>query len=303
MRHVKVRDMTIGCCWLYVITKYGYPPSVDDTIKAVREMADMGFHAIELEAVGRDNLKALEKKKRDLKDLCERRDLKVVNLVPVFFDLVNPRASLRNRAFTYFRRGAELAVFFGSPLVQIDSYYPPIRFKGDIPYKEAVSFGKPFQVEVDPRFRWERFWAVFVDVVKRCNRIAEDLGLKLCLEPRVGETVSNTDAVLRLMQEVGSENFGAVLDTGHLHAQKEILPLSVEKLGKKVFHVHVSDNNGRDNFHLGLGKGTIDWDGTISALRKVKFDGCIGIDVGNVPDIEQEILRSKAFLERLMKKI
>lgn len=294
--------MYIGCCWLYVITKYGYPPSVDDTFRAVQEMAELGFHAIELEVVGPQNLQGLEERKRDLKDLCESKDLKVVNLIPVFFDLVNPRASRRKRALMYFRRGAELADFFGSPMVQLDSYHPPLRFKSDVPYEKAVSFGRRFEVEVDPRFRWEKFWAMFVDVVRACDHVAEDLDLRLCLEPRVGETVSNTDAALRLLHEVNSDNFGAVLDTGHLHAQKEMLPLSVEKLGRKIFHVHVSDNDGRDNFHLGLGKGTIDWQGTMGALRKVKFNGCIGIDVGDVPNIEQEMVRSRVFLERLMKK-
>lgn len=73
------------------------------------------------------------------------------------------------------------------------------------------------------------------------------------MEPRVGEIVSNTDALLRLMDAVGDENFGALLDTAHLHAQKEILPLSIEKLSSRIYYVHVSDNNGRVNEHLGLG--------------------------------------------------
>ncbi len=45
----------------------------------------------------------------------------------------------------------------------------------------------------------------------------------------------------------------------HLHAAKELIPLSVEKLGSRIFYIHASDNDGRDNYHWAPGKGTVDW--------------------------------------------
>ena len=128
----------------------------------------------------------------------------------------------------------------------------------------------------------------------------------LILEPRVGESISNTDAMLRLIDAVGKDNFGAVLDTGHLHAQKEILPLSIEKLGGRILYVHVSDNDGRDNYHLGLGKGTIDWEGVFMALKKHGFDRYVAIDIGGAGfkgDLDREVIESKKFLEALFRKL
>jgi hypothetical protein len=43
--------MKISCCWLYAISKYGYPPSLEDTFKVLGEMRDMGFTSVELEGV------------------------------------------------------------------------------------------------------------------------------------------------------------------------------------------------------------------------------------------------------------
>ena len=57
--------------------------------------------------------------------------------------------------------------------------------------------------------------------------------------------MANTDGLLWLIDAVGDENLGVVLELAHLNAQKEILPLSVEKLGNRIFGIHVSDNDGR----------------------------------------------------------
>lgn len=40
--------MKISCCWLYASSKCGYPPSLEDTKKALREMKDLGFTYVEL---------------------------------------------------------------------------------------------------------------------------------------------------------------------------------------------------------------------------------------------------------------
>ncbi|HON72593.1 MAG TPA: sugar phosphate isomerase/epimerase family protein, partial [bacterium] len=158
-------------------------------------------------------------------------------------------------------------------------------------------------VKIDPDFSWEKLWDVLVNSFRFASETAKEAGLKFCLEPRVGEIISNTDAILRLMDHVKSDNFGAVLDTGHQNAQKEILPLSVEKLGNRIFYLHVSDNDGKINEHLPLGKGNIDWEGIFLALKKHNYQGYVAIDIGNVPDIEKAYMDSKRFLEDLGKRI
>jgi sugar phosphate isomerase/epimerase len=109
--------------------------------------------------------------------------------------------------------------------------------------------------------------------------------------------------MLRLMDAVQDENFQAVLDTGHLNAQKEIMPLSVEKLGRRIGYLHVSDNDGRDNKHLALGEGTIDWEAVFLALKKHRFNKYVAVDIGNVPNIDKAYKDSKKFLEALAKKL
>ena len=294
--------MKISCCWLYAITKYGYPPSLPDTFQALKDMKAMGFEYVELEGVRRENLMAVYEQRSELKKLCDGEGLKVVNFCPVLPDSVSLDRKVREESWKLFERALEIAQFFNCYTIQGDSFTPPLRFRGDSPYKESISYGKHFSVEIDPHFKWQAQWDAMVETFSHFTRQAKKAGLRFCVEPRVGEMLSNTDAILRMMDAVGDENFGAVLDTAHLNAQKEILALSVEKLGPRIFFVHAADYDGRVNDHVAAGRGTVDWDGVFQGLKKHGFSGYLAIDVGMVSDLEAQYRESFEFLTKLAEK-
>ena len=294
--------MKLNCCWLYAINKYGYPPSIADTHKVLGEMAALGFDAVELEGVREENLRAVHAGRGDLRQRVGDLGLTMMNFCPVLPDLVSPDPAKRRAAVDLFRLAVEVTVYFGAPTVQVDSYAAPVEYVKHRPYADAVEFKRQFDVRIPTGFSWERTWATLVETVTACAAIAQDAGLRLCLEPRVGELVSNTDALLRLFEHVNSPIFGAVLDCGHLHAQKEILPLSVEKLGSRIFYVHASDNDARDNEHLAPGRGTVDWQALIEGLKRHGFAGYIGIDVGGVPDLDAQYREGLAYVRGLLQR-
>ncbi len=294
--------MKISCCWLYAISKYGYPPSLDDTFRVLREMKALGFDNVELEGVRRENLLAVYEKRQELKRLCEGEGLRVINFCPVLPGSVSTKRTEREEAWDLFRRALEIARLFECATIQGDSFTPPLKFRGDSPYKESISYGKHFTVEIDPAFEWPRQWEAMVESFSRFTAEAKKAGLRFCVEPRVGELLSNTDAILRMMDAVDDDNFGAVLDTAHLNAQKEILALSVEKLGNRIFFVHAADNDSRTNEHLAAGRGTVDWDGVFQGLKKHKFSGYVAVDVGMVPDLDAQYRESVEFLKKMAAK-
>jgi sugar phosphate isomerase/epimerase len=289
--------MKISCCWLYAITKYGYPPSIPDTFRVLKEMKALGFQNVELEGVRRENLLAVYEKREELKTFCEGEGLKVINFCPVLPGSVSLERKEREEALDLFKHGIEIANLFGCATIQCDSFTPPLKFRGDSPYKESIGFGKHFSVEVDSAFQWPRQWEAMAESFSFFTQEAKKAGLRFCVEPRVGEMLGNTDAILRMMDAVGDENFGAVLDTSHLNAQKEILALSVEKLGRRIFYVHAADNDGRVNDHLAPGRGTVDWDGVFQGLKKHGFSGYVAVDVGMVTDLDEQYRESVRFLE------
>lgn len=295
--------MKILCCFLYMISHFGYPPGVKNLFTCLRKQKDLGFTAVELEGVYEADLTAVYDARKDLKKTCADLGLKVANFSPILPDLVSLDPRRREKALDLYQRGVELAVYFEADTVQMDSYTPPLRYRANLPYTGKIEYGKVHQVEVDPSFRWPDLWATLVDTTIRCNAMAKAADLKLVMEPRVGEIISNTDALLRLMDAVGDPNVGAILDTAHLHAQKEILPLSVEKLGRRIFYLHVADNDGRENQHRVPGEGSVDWTGVFTGLKKHSFNGYVAIDVGNVPEVDDAYRRSIRFLENIGKEV
>ncbi|MEM3137539.1 MAG: sugar phosphate isomerase/epimerase family protein, partial [Thermofilaceae archaeon] len=267
----------ICLAWLYAITKYGYPTPIDSAYRVFDDATRLGFAYIEIEAVGAENLREIEDRKEELKAKLEELGLKVANFAGIFRELVSPSGTERRKAVELMRRSADLAVYFGAEMLQTDTFTPPIEFIGPQPYLTTVAFADQYKVRINSSFSWRAFWSTLVDSMKLVTRVAADRGLKMVVEPRVGETISNSDAMLRLIDEVSEDNFGSVLDIGHLHAAKELIPLSIEKLGRKIFYVHASDNDGRDNYHWAVGRGTVDWEGAFEALRKHGFTGPIAV--------------------------
>jgi sugar phosphate isomerase/epimerase len=287
---------------MYAITKYGYPPSIENTFRALREMKGMGFENVELEGVRKDNLLAVYEKRHELKSFCDSEALTVVNFCPVLPGCMSLDHRERGESWDLFKCATEIAQLLGCETIQGDSFTPPLQFDGASPYQGKIAYGEHYRVKVDPCFRWQEQWDVMVETFTFLTNEAKKAGLKFCVEPRVGELLSNTDAILRMIDAVRNDNFGAVFDTAHLNAQKEILALSVEKLDGRIFAVHAADNDGRDNCHLAAGRGTVDWDGIFQALRKHAFSGCVAVDVGMVGDVEVQYRESLRFLKDMAAK-
>ena len=88
------------------------------------------------------------------------------------------------------------------------------------------------------------------------------------------------------------------LDIGHLHKAVYHKLVSseddyVKKLGKYVNYIHVDDNHGLDDEHLGLGSGTIDIDFVVSVIKKLNPE----VIIAESPDIN-EAIKSREILKK-----
>lgn len=108
----------------------------------------------------------------------------------------------------------------------------------------------------------------------------EHLDITLCLENLCRHTMS-IDEILYIIDKVGSDKFGICLDTGHLNVNKSTSQRDfILKAGKYLKALHIHDNDGSGDQHLmPYGKGQIDFDEIVSALRTIDYEGLFNYEI------------------------
>ena len=140
------------------------------------------------------------------------------------------------------------------------------------------------------QFELERFWLEgnVVYWTKEIERYAER-GIQVVLENLVEP---NPELMVELADRVGSEYFGLCLDVGHVNVFSELSPAEwVERMGKRLFHVHLHDNNGKTDQHLPVGSGTIDFDSLFDALETHAPNVTVSLEVETQADKAFENIR------------
>ncbi|WP_320040012.1 sugar phosphate isomerase/epimerase family protein [uncultured Desulfobacter sp.] len=69
------------------------------------------------------------------------------------------------------------------------------------------------------------------------------------------------------------------LDFGHTNFGKDDHDLFCKALGAHLVHVHFSDNRSRNDDHLPLGVGTVDWQQAVDSLKSISYDNTITLEV------------------------
>jgi sugar phosphate isomerase/epimerase len=112
--------------------------------------------------------------------------------------------------------------------------------------------------------------------------MADRLGVVLCIEnmfPRTHSLV-NPEDFLEIFERFST--LGMTLDTGHAHIgggePKRTLDF-IERFSDRIQHVHVSDNFGKEDNHLPIGAGTINFPKIVKALKGIGYDDTITFEV------------------------
>jgi sugar phosphate isomerase/epimerase len=276
----KNSKIKLSVAYAYAICKYGYPPAFADLDKALAELAAAGFRHTELEGLGRAwNVHFVKHRARYQRMLADL-NLNIHNYCIVDPALVSPDRATRRRAYELYDMGCENAAAFGSITVHIATYAPPLK-RQRIPYElgKKYNFNLDYRVRVPRGFSWQRVWDVLVESCRRAAETADRYGLDVLVEPRVGETIANTESMLMLIRDVGHRRLKANFDFAHLAAQKETLALSWVKLASRVGGIHIADNNGCDVEHRQIGQGTIDWEMMLRLIADSGYNRYMGLDL------------------------
>lgn len=294
-------DPRITCCYLYTISKYGYPPAAEDTLKYLDEYKSMGFQSVELEGIRKDHLEKVYKIRKQIAVRIKEHKLEVPYFCIVLPGLSSADANERKENLDLFRKGCEIAHLLGSKGVLDNAPLPPYQFPDDIPvvrhYHEDVILSAKFPKDLN----WKNYWDQMVETYREACDIASEYNLTYQMHPALGVLSATTDAFLYFHDAVGRDNLRFNFDTANQYFLKDNLQLSLRRLADYIDYIHISDNGGNRVEHLAIGDGVIRWEDFFETLDLIKFKGHFGIDIGGaesvVEDLDAAYKNAAKFLE------
>lgn len=124
---------------------------------------------------------------------------------------------------------------------------------------------------------------------------AESAGVLLAVEPLnrfETDCINTLDQAVELIERVGSAALKIHIDTFHMHIEEEDSGAAIRRAGAHIAHVHASAS------HRGLlGKDQVDWQGVLSALNEIGYQGDIVIE--SFSEGNQVIARAAAIWRKL----
>jgi sugar phosphate isomerase/epimerase len=135
-------------------------------------------------------------------------------------------------------------------------------------------------------------WNQNLSSIQELYETAKKLGIEIALEnlPEKYNFIMKTpEDFSRFYKESGLNEIGIVLDTGHANLEGQIYPF-IKQLPNKIVHIHISDNHGVTDEHLGLGYGNIDWQQFSRSIKLAGFSRTVLTEsVFNVPETVQNL--------------
>lgn len=150
---------------------------------------------------------------------------------------------------------------------------------------------------VKPGVEHEQAYAWLVEALQRCSAAAAPHSVRLVLEPinRYETTlINNVDQGLALIEAVGADNFGLLLDTFHMNIEEPSIEDSIRAAGDHIFHFHVADSN-----RWYPGAGHIDFGSVIATLRDIGYAGYLSVEAMPMPDADTCAERAIATMRQL----
>jgi sugar phosphate isomerase/epimerase len=241
--------------------KYGamnFP--IKPLLREIQEIGEMGFDYVEitLDPPEASPQKILPQKKAIL-DLLRRYDLGIVGHLPTFVLPADLYESLRKASlqenFDALEAGAEIGI---KKMVLHPGF---ITGLGKLLMDKAKGYG--------------------MESMEAILRKANSLGITLCVEnmfplahfffqPQEFKDLFETFPDTRLTLDIGHANLG-----GGKNKSSEFIQLYGYRLG----HVHVGDNFGKEDNHLPVGAGIIDFDKILRDIKEAYYDDTITLEV------------------------
>ena len=136
-----------------------------------------------------------------------------------------------------------------------------------------------------------------VENLRECANAAASHGVRFALEPLnryETDLIHTVSEGLELLEQVGADNLGLLLDTFHMNIEEPAIEESIRLCGERIFHFHVADSN---RWHPGAGH--LDFRSILNALFATGYQGYVSGEFMPKPDADTAARQSIAYLREL----
>jgi D-psicose/D-tagatose/L-ribulose 3-epimerase len=231
------------------------------TLEGIRKTREIGFDTIDIFA---DPLETTVAEREKIANTCNDAGLPVISTVCVALGLSDFNTTVKrfhiDRAKRYMEMGRELKA--KNLLLVVGEYI----------WQQEV---------IKPEDQWQ--WAV--ESVRELGEFASELGQEIAieLEPFHLSIVNDVPKMVRFLNDVSQPSVKANIDVSHL-ALVHSTPKEILNLKGRIAHVHLSDCDGKKHGDLPPGRGVVKFIPYLEALRDVKFEGAISIELEYSPE-------------------
>ncbi len=293
---------SIVCCYLYLISKYGYPPPAENTAGHLEELKRLGFTSVELEGIRSNHLMGVYRHRQEIADKVTDLGLKVPYFCVVLPGLSAEESEEREKNLHLFEKGCEIAALLNARGVLDNAPLPPYHFPKDIPVVRHYDENILRIAMLSKNLQWNKYWDGLINTFQTACEIAARKNLTYLMHPCLGVMAASSESYLHFFDAVGKNNLKFNLDTANQFYMKENLSLALYQLIDHIDYIHVSDNSGDKVEHLMPGQGKIDWEGFFETLENVGFKGYLGLDIGGeesgVQDLGDIYLSAARWVEK-----
>jgi len=232
---------------------------------AIDKVISIGFDGVDIWC-GRPHLFRRDYSQDTVSALGEKlrkSGLTIVSVMPAFyrypFSLSSPIEPIRLDSISYMTDCIDNAVLVGADNVLV------------VPISRLFD-----QTPADAR-------RIFIKSLEEISDYAEQKRIRLGLEvlnPQLSNFMSKSQHAVDIISDLKSDNFGIVLDTGHVNLSEESFETALDVVGDRLINIHINDNNGVDQTNSIPGEFSFDFYALNDTLKKYGYNGFLSLELG-----------------------
>ena len=143
----------------------------------------------------------------------------------------------------------------------------------------------------------------FHESIKELDDFNKNYGITLLIE-----NVGNKDTGIFTENEyidlinILPSNIKFILDTGHANITGWNMPNVISKMGSRLKAMHINDNDGKNDIHLAVNEGTINWNELFAAINKSKYKYDLILEYNIGTKIEKLTLGKEILRKNILRK-